>query len=483
MGPGGYSATSPSSPSSSGSIQELRDNGSNWSEYQPRMESVLVAKGLWRHVVGTAVAPEPYAMDGVPVLADGKTPATEEQIESKEDELTEFDKKEYLAQHLILSTTSTRLGVKINGIMSAKEMWEVVGVDARSESTLFVLDAENQLSSMKLRENEGLETHPEEMKEHSQMMVQRHENLVIMGSKTQDARFSTLVTLSPPESCRPTLQTVSAAEAEQALVAHGEPKAIVKGKDEEKSKAEDEGMNAKSEIACHNCGKAGHKKHACYSKGGGNEGQAPWQRKRKGKDRPVDKAAVMAANSEDEVFFACTCISEFANIAERMQVPRLRLGTCAESGESRMACPGDDGCQLGAVGMQDLEIGSITVERDKVSEEADSQSGDDTASSSHGALYEGEMESEKFIQYQLRHVQKSQNESDEVTDGVVGSHSSCYHAYPPVCAVVMQEMYVVKYLKNLTRVSTGHGSQALPICRNVTHVPSHRSPLTKSDNS
>ena len=67
------------------SVPKLRDDGSNWSDYQPRVERALGAKGLWRHVVGTAIAPRPYTMvTGVPVLADGTTHATEEQIESKE---------------------------------------------------------------------------------------------------------------------------------------------------------------------------------------------------------------------------------------------------------------------------------------------------------------------------------------------------------------------------------------------------------------
>src|SRR5882762_1665507 len=158
MGPEGYSTTTPSSSSSLNSVQNLRDDGSNWSDYQSRMERVLGAKGLWRHVVGTAAAPKPYEMvDGVPVLANGTTPATEEQIELKEDRITEFDKKEYLAQHIILSTTSARLGVKIKSLMSAKEMWNVVELDATSKSTLFILDAESQLSSMKLQEDEDPE--------------------------------------------------------------------------------------------------------------------------------------------------------------------------------------------------------------------------------------------------------------------------------------------------------------------------------------
>ena len=71
--------------SSSLSVPKLRDNGSNWADYEPRLRKAMGSKGLWRHVEGLAVAPKPYIVaDGTPVLSDGKMPATDEQIEVKE---------------------------------------------------------------------------------------------------------------------------------------------------------------------------------------------------------------------------------------------------------------------------------------------------------------------------------------------------------------------------------------------------------------
>jgi len=60
--------------------------------------------------------------------------------------LADFEKKEYLAQHIILSTTSMCLGARIKDLTSAKDMWEVVKADATMKSTLYILDAEDQLS-------------------------------------------------------------------------------------------------------------------------------------------------------------------------------------------------------------------------------------------------------------------------------------------------------------------------------------------------
>ena len=95
-------------------VPKLRDDRSNWSDYLPRLQNVMRSKGLWRHVEGTATMPVPYAVSkGIPMLNDGKTPATDDQIELKEVKILEFEKREYLAKHILLSTTLTRLGSKI----------------------------------------------------------------------------------------------------------------------------------------------------------------------------------------------------------------------------------------------------------------------------------------------------------------------------------------------------------------------------------
>jgi len=131
------------------------------------------SKGLWRHILGTAIAPNLYMLlNKVPVLSDGKTGATQEQIETREIRITDFDKKEYLAQHIILSTTSTRLGSKKKELKTVKEMWELVVADVTMKSTLFLLDAEEQLMSMKLSDNDDSKAHLVEIKQHFQVMLQ-----------------------------------------------------------------------------------------------------------------------------------------------------------------------------------------------------------------------------------------------------------------------------------------------------------------------
>ena len=77
-------------------------------------------------------------------------------------------------------------------------------------------------------------------------------------------------------------------------------------------------------------------------------------------------------DDDDKELFAFTCTSDFANVAEALQVPKSWLGTCIDSGASRVYSPDSskftnyklidcsittaDGQQLKAVGMGDLEI-------------------------------------------------------------------------------------------------------------------------------
>ena len=95
-------------------MPKLCDDGINWADYLPRLQNAMGAKGLWRHVEGTATVPVPFAIiNRKPMLSDGKTPAMEDQIDAKESKILDFEKREYLARHILLSTTSIRLGSKI----------------------------------------------------------------------------------------------------------------------------------------------------------------------------------------------------------------------------------------------------------------------------------------------------------------------------------------------------------------------------------
>jgi hypothetical protein len=85
-----------------------------------------------------------------------------------------------------------------------------------------------------------------------------------------------------------------------------------------------------SDITCENCKKSGHGKPNCYAKEGGKEVQGPLQQqKAKGKE---PKTTVVAMNDEEGELFAFTCTSNYAAVADILDVPKSKLGTCIDSG-------------------------------------------------------------------------------------------------------------------------------------------------------
>ena len=100
---------------------------------------------------------------------------------------------------------------------TANNMWEAVKSDATTKSSLYLLDAKDQLASMKLAENDDPKTHLVEMKQHFQLMVQHCDNLTKMGSELPDMRFNTIIMSSLLELYHPTLQTITTAKKANAL--------------------------------------------------------------------------------------------------------------------------------------------------------------------------------------------------------------------------------------------------------------------------
>ena len=322
------------------SVPKLRDDGSNWADHKPRIRKAMGAQGIWKHVEGTAFKPKQYDLLGSTyVLPDGATPVTEDQVETRESKVEEYERKQYLAQHIILSTTATCIGAKIKNMSTAKDMWEEVKKDATTKSTLFIIDAEDQLTSMRCNESTDPKNHLSEIKTHFKLMTRRRDNLTNIGSTLSDTRFSTMIMSSLPSSYRPALQTITAAskanktvivpadlitffieEAEHRVIERGRATADAAlvacsgGKSGRPGKPRN-GANKPTNVVCENsnCGKSGHTKANCWVKGGGKEGQGP----QTSTSKTVKKTATeSAAVADDGDLFAFSCTLDFKKAAD-----------------------------------------------------------------------------------------------------------------------------------------------------------------------
>jgi hypothetical protein len=101
---------------------------------------------------------------------------------------------------------------------------------------------------------------------------------------------------------------------------------------------EDQQVERKEErqdVTCKNCDRPGHSKPDCWSKDGGKEGQGPRQKKKGQKNEIV---VVVTDDYKDELF-AFTCMSDYVAVVDTLDVLKLRLETCLDSGASRHYCP------------------------------------------------------------------------------------------------------------------------------------------------
>jgi hypothetical protein len=191
-------------------------------------------------------------------------------------------------------------------------------------------------------------------------MIQHCNNLMNMGSTLLDMHFTTIILASLLKTYHPTIQTITtAAKANKSNLAPEDIIALISKEaknhaiKEEWVKQAESALHSNSskwknpirdakkkskysDITCGNCGKPGHTEADCYSKGGGKEGQAPWQKKSKKKEKRTEESAAV---TNDDDLFTFTCTSDYVDVAVALQVPKSRLGAIMDSGATQHFCP------------------------------------------------------------------------------------------------------------------------------------------------
>jgi hypothetical protein len=158
-------------------IPKLCDDRSNWADYEPRARRAIGSKGLVPYLEGYAKVPVAFnKVNGIPQYSQWVV-ATEYQVETRERKIQDHERNEYLAQHLILSSTSPQLSSKILQPTTAKEMWDAVTLDATKKSTFHQVDVLTQLQTMRCPALPDLEIHLAEVKAHFAKMMEHFEYL------------------------------------------------------------------------------------------------------------------------------------------------------------------------------------------------------------------------------------------------------------------------------------------------------------------
>jgi hypothetical protein len=277
------------------SVPKLRDNGSNWVDYEAKVRSALGAKGALRHVEGTVIEPIPYVIeDGVYVVEPGKE-ATDEQVEAREKRIDEYIQRENTAMHILLTSVSPRVASLIRS-HSAADMWNKIKDDAINKSEIHRTQVKRKLHQLKFDDTIG------GMRSHLNSLTETRDELLGMGISVDD--FASIIINSMPESYHNLVSAISGAsrtaggeiDSDNLIVLLTEEDDYRKSEQKsKKSKGDNQALNVnkgkgprKSDAKCDNCGRKGHTAPNCFQPGGGKEGQAPWQ---KTQDKDQQKAA------------------------------------------------------------------------------------------------------------------------------------------------------------------------------------------------
>jgi hypothetical protein len=137
--------------------------------------------------------------------------------------MLDYKQKEFLAQHLILSSTSPCLSQKILNLTSAKDMWDAVKLDATMKSSLHQVNVLNQLQMMECPLSTDPRTHLAEVEKHFEKMMEHCEYLLVTNSSVVDSTYVSTIISSMPNIYRPTCKETSVCFLTSPLLSYSPP--------------------------------------------------------------------------------------------------------------------------------------------------------------------------------------------------------------------------------------------------------------------
>ena len=135
-------------------------------------------------------------------------PANEEEIENVETKMDTYEQQEAMCKHILMSSVSPRLCLKIKSLITPNEMWAAISTDVKNKSTLQKMDVRQLLKAMKLTENLDAAAHVSEMEAHFCLMQERVDELVTISDPIGARTHFQIALKSAPESYHATVQTI-----------------------------------------------------------------------------------------------------------------------------------------------------------------------------------------------------------------------------------------------------------------------------------
>jgi hypothetical protein len=271
-------------------LPKLKDNGSNWITYRERIINTLTHKGLKQHVLGTTRVPDEIEIrSSKSYKKGGIIELTEEQLDAIEKYTDEYEQREASVREVIYETISQSLFLQIKNEPTSARVWTKLISIMEKKGDLTQVSTLTKMQTMICLEDD-------DVRAHLASMTELKEQLDGMGAPVSDQSFAAMIRKSLPTSYHSLLQTLSATAcvnnkiltSDQIIAAIHEEADELKVHKEADKAAENAAMVAvqakrrsdKKNVKCSNCKRNGHKMEDCFMKGGGKEGQAPWDKKK-----------------------------------------------------------------------------------------------------------------------------------------------------------------------------------------------------------
>lgn len=150
-------------PSSSGIYSVPKLTESNWVDFKQRTISSLNARGLHRHLTGTVcvLAPLPVSTDSPPTIfkQDGKTKATDEDIEENLNLIDQYVQKGALAIQQFHTTIPNTIMIQVQSKSTVVEMWKAICEIHEAKSDMIQADTCACLQNLKCGEKDDVKIH------------------------------------------------------------------------------------------------------------------------------------------------------------------------------------------------------------------------------------------------------------------------------------------------------------------------------------
>ena len=140
------------------SLPKLAADGSNWTTYQDRVTNAIKAKGLRRHLSGTARKPEDLEerTSGEFFKPGAQSLLTDDELETHEKEIDDYEQKEATLREIIYGTVDCSTFIQIKGSPTAASVWKKLQSIHADKGSMFETDLITQLQTIHYSDGDSM---------------------------------------------------------------------------------------------------------------------------------------------------------------------------------------------------------------------------------------------------------------------------------------------------------------------------------------